>query len=148
MNRKPYSFVMQKSIIRSQSPQTALWILHNSPSPTVLRKWWLNIENLIGRWTWLPALSRNLPCLIFLMNDVSLEFLTVMECTPPPPLRALPWRRGLQLRGSHLMEDFIHLLCPCHPLFPCQAPGCCVELTSLPLACPPPPDCLLHVKAA
>lgn len=52
----------------------------------------------------------------------------MIECTL---LRALPWRRGLQLYGNYLMEDFIHLLCTCHPLFLCQAPGCCVELMSL-----------------
>lgn len=65
-NEQPYSFAMQKSIIRIKSPRTALWMLHNSASPIVLRKWWLNIENLIGRQRWLPALSCN--CLVWLFS--------------------------------------------------------------------------------
>ena len=66
----------------------------------------------------------------------------MMECTPSPPLESsLPWRLGLQPHGTHLMENFICLHCTCHPLFPCQAPGCRVELTSLPLACPHPHPC-------
>jgi hypothetical protein len=62
----------------------------------------------------------------------------MIECTL---LRVLPWRLGLQLLRSYLMEDFIHLLCTCHPLLPCQAPGCSVELISFSPACllPPPP---------
>lgn len=30
-------------------------------------------------------------------------------------LRALPWRLGLQLHGSYLIEDLIYVLCTCHP---------------------------------
>lgn len=144
MNRKPYSFVMQKSIIRSQSPQTALWILHNSPSPTVLRKWWLNIENLIGRWTWLPALSCN--CLVWFFSWTMYHWnFWLWWSAPPTPTESsalkartpTPWESsdgGLHPSPLHLSFSLPlsspRVLCGTYKPSPSLSPS-----TRLPLAC-------------